>query len=217
MCVRVLGWVWNGGCGAWWFSAPVAAQAPASPGWRRTRRFLPPLCCLARGSCLPADRMVQQGHYGELSSILGAIPTNQQLATADAPEAEDEPEQKEPVKKLGAEEEEEEEEGEEIAAEGENDDDDEEEEEGAEEEEEEEEAGRQQGGAPAAAPQQQDGEGHAGRRDAQQRPRARRMQTFVFSATLTLPANLRKRLRKGGGGASGSSDLDSLMDKIPFR
>lgn len=97
------------------------------------------------------------------------------------------------------------------------DDDDEEEEEGAEEEEEEEEAGRQQGGAPAAAPQQQDGEGHAGRRDAQQRPRARRMQTFVFSATLTLPANLRKRLRKGGGGASGSSDLDSLMDKIPFR
>ncbi|EFN53172.1 hypothetical protein CHLNCDRAFT_25981 [Chlorella variabilis] len=71
-----------------------------------------------------ADRMVQQGHYGELSSILGAIPRRQQQA---------------------------------------------------------------------------------------------RLQTFVFSATLTLPASLRRRLRKGGGGASGSSDLDSLMDKIPFR
>jgi hypothetical protein len=39
----------------------------------------------------------------------------------------------------------------------------------------------------------------------------------VFSATLTLPAKLRQRLRKGGGGASGSTDLDGLMDKIPFR
>ena len=47
--------------------------------------------------------------------------------------------------------------------------------------------------------------------------RARRLQTFVFSATLTLPAALRKRLRKGGGGATGSASLDALMDRIPFR
>ncbi|KAL4431591.1 hypothetical protein ABPG77_001433 [Micractinium sp. CCAP 211/92] len=147
-----------------------------------------------------ADRMVQQGHYGELSSILGAIPTHQQLATAEAPEAEDEPEQKEPVKKLGAEEEEDEEAGQEEEEEGDGGEDEEEEEEGA---------TRQQDGASAAAQQQPD--------EQRQRPRPHRMQTFVFSATLTLPANLRKRLRKGGGGASGSSDLDGLMDKIPFR
>ncbi len=144
--------------------------------------------------------MVQQGHYGELSSILGAIPTHQQLATAEAPEAEDEPEQKEPVKKLGAEEEEDEEAGQEEEEEGDGGEDEEEEEEGA---------TRQQDGASAAAQQQPD--------EQRQRPRPHRMQTFVFSATLTLPANLRKRLRKGGGGASGSSDLDGLMDKIPFR
>ena len=51
----------------------------------------------------------------------------------------------------------------------------------------------------------------------QQQQQLHRLQTFVFSATITLPANLRKRLRKGGGGASGSSDLDGLMDNIPFR
>lgn len=41
-------------------------------------------------------------------------------------------------------------------------------------------------------------------------------QTFIFSATLTLPASLRKRLRKGGGGASGSASLEKLIDTLPF-
>jgi hypothetical protein len=36
---------------------------------------------------------------------------------------------------------------------------------------------------------------------------------MVFSATLTLPAALRKRLKRGGGGALGGTDLDNLMDK----
>ncbi len=43
------------------------------------------------------------------------------------------------------------------------------------------------------------------------------VQVFVFSATLTLPAVLRKRLKGGQGGASGSSSLQTLMDTIPFR
>ncbi|KAK9811744.1 hypothetical protein WJX72_009411 [[Myrmecia] bisecta] len=42
------------------------------------------------------------------------------------------------------------------------------------------------------------------------------VQTFVFSATLTLPASLRHRLKKGGGGSSGSSSLENLMEKIQF-
>lgn len=42
-------------------------------------------------------------------------------------------------------------------------------------------------------------------------------QTFIFSATLSLPTELRRRLKKGGGGASGSATLESLMDKIPLR
>ncbi|KAL4459000.1 hypothetical protein ABPG75_013865 [Micractinium tetrahymenae] len=191
----------------------------ATPGrlWDLMREGQAHVTDLSRLSFLvidEADRMVQQGHYGELSSILGAIPTHQQLATAEAPEAEDEPAEKEPVKKLGAAEEEEEEveeeeqeSGDDAADEGDG------EEEGQEEEEEEEE--RQQDGAAAAAAAEQQQQGQQGRQGRQ--PRTHRMQTFVFSATLTLPANLRKRLRKGGGGASGSSDLDSLMDKIPFR
>lgn len=39
---------------------------------------------------------------------------------------------------------------------------------------------------------------------------------MVFSATLTLPSSLRARLRRGGGGASGSADLQSLIDRLPF-
>eukprot|EP00967_Tisochrysis_lutea_P085707 scaffold120460_cov14-Tisochrysis_lutea.AAC.1 len=39
------------------------------------------------------------------------------------------------------------------------------------------------------------------------------VQTFVFSATLTLPASLRKRLRRGGGGAMGGVGFEKLMDK----
>lgn len=65
-------------------------------------------------------------------------------------------------------------------------------------------------------------------------------QIFVFSATLTLPQvcvgqsamfrfgthrlrlvreqELRKRLRKGGGGAGGNTaSLEGLMDKLPFK
>lgn len=41
-------------------------------------------------------------------------------------------------------------------------------------------------------------------------------QTFVFSATLTLPSELKQRLRKGGGGASGGASLEQLMDAVPF-
>ncbi|GAX73897.1 hypothetical protein CEUSTIGMA_g1347.t1 [Chlamydomonas eustigma] len=43
------------------------------------------------------------------------------------------------------------------------------------------------------------------------------LQTFVFSATLTLPGDKRKRLRKGGGGAGGGASLENLMDRIVFR
>jgi hypothetical protein len=39
------------------------------------------------------------------------------------------------------------------------------------------------------------------------------LQTFVFSATLTLPGEKRKRLRKGGGGAGGGASLENLMDR----
>ncbi len=46
---------------------------------------------------------------------------------------------------------------------------------------------------------------------------ARRVQTFVFSATLTLPPALRRRVRRGGGGASGSASLDALMASLAFR
>ena len=42
------------------------------------------------------------------------------------------------------------------------------------------------------------------------------LQTSVFSATLTLPSSLRRRLRKGGGGSSGSASLGDLMDRVPF-
>ena len=151
--------------------------------------------------------MVQQGHYGELSSILGAIPAQQALAAPEGAEATDEPAEREPVQRLRAGAEEQEEEGEEGEE-------DEEEQEGGsegdeeeEEEEEEEEAAKEQPEAEQQQQQQQHGKA----------PRPHRLQTFVFSATLTLPASLRRRLRKGGGGASGSSDLDALMDKIPFR
>jgi ATP-dependent RNA helicase DDX24/MAK5 len=149
--------------------------------------------------------MVQQGHYGELSNILGAIPVHQRLATHDAPVPEAVPEEQgeeeagQPAELAAADaapasDDDEAEEQEATEEEG-----DSEKEQEEQEEQEEEEQAKQQG------PQ------------AQQAQHLHRLQTFVFSATLTLPANLRKRLRKGGGGASGSSDLDGLMDQIPFR
>ncbi|PRW59446.1 DEAD-box ATP-dependent RNA helicase 13 isoform A [Chlorella sorokiniana] len=165
-----------------------------------------------------ADRMVQQGHYGELSSILGAIPAQQALAAPEGAEAADEPAEREPVQRLRAagddSDEDAEEEGEEEEEEG----DAEEGGESEQEEEGEEAAGEGQAGAASPAAQQaQEQQGQQQQRGGGRPPRPHRMQTFVFSATLTLPANLRRRLRKGGGGASGSSDLDALMDKIPFR
>ena len=122
--------------------------------------------------------MVQQGHYSELTNILGAIPHHQQLAAPEGPATEEEPvlEQEEGGGGDGVE-----------AAGG---------------------AGQPQ---QVEQQQQQPVLRPGGRR------LGRRLQTFVFSATLTLPAALRKRLRKGGGGASGSSDLDNLMDGVPFR
>ncbi|EFJ42527.1 hypothetical protein VOLCADRAFT_31081, partial [Volvox carteri f. nagariensis] len=52
----------------------------------------------------------------------------------------------------------------------------------------------------------------------QQRGKKHLLQTFVFSATLTLPLFLKKRLRRGGGGAGGgAATLESLMDRVPFR
>eukprot|EP00955_Chlamydomonas_euryale_P033962 349664-Chlamydomonas_euryale.AAC.1 len=43
------------------------------------------------------------------------------------------------------------------------------------------------------------------------------LQTFVFSATLTLPVALRRRLRGGTGGAAGGVSLEGLMDRMHFR
>ncbi|KAI7835433.1 hypothetical protein COHA_010662, partial [Chlorella ohadii] len=152
------------------------------------------------------------------------IPAQQALAAPEGREAADEPAEREPVQRLraaaeegdGEEEEageEEESDGEEGAEEG----------EGAEEESEEEGEEAEEAAAPGrggAASQAQQGHEHEQQGQEQRRGKAtrrHRMQTFVFSATLTLPANLRRRLRKGGGGASGSSDLDALMDKIPGK
>ncbi|PSC76969.1 DEAD-box ATP-dependent RNA helicase 13 [Micractinium conductrix] len=180
----------------------------ATPGrlWDLMREGQPHVTNLSRLSFLvidEADRMVQQGHYGELSSILGAIPTHQALAEPEAPLPEPEPEQREPKRKIGADGEEEAEEEEEEGGSG---SEREEDGSGGDEEQQEQEA--------ADAQQQQEEEEEE---EQAVRPRPHRMQTFVFSATLTLPASLRRRLRKGGGGASGSSDLDVLMDNIPFR
>ncbi|CAD7697637.1 unnamed protein product [Ostreobium quekettii] len=45
----------------------------------------------------------------------------------------------------------------------------------------------------------------------------RKMQTFIFSATLTLPQSLKARLRKLAKGPSGGATLDSVMDRLRFR
>lgn len=105
-----------------------------------------------------ADRMVQQGHYSELSSILGLVKVALDQRKEEEEDGADE---------SGEEEEKEEEEG----------DDD---------------------------------------KKKKRKKAVVKLQTFVFSATLTLPTNLRKRLRKGGGGASGSAGLENLMDAVPF-
>ncbi|KAL6755835.1 P-loop containing nucleoside triphosphate hydrolase protein [Haematococcus lacustris] len=72
--------------------------------------------------------------------------------------------------------------------------------------------GREQGIGKAA------GKKAGGRKAAGQWGSGGPLQTLVFSATLTLPKDMRRRLKKGkGGGALGSTDLDSLMDMVPFR
>eukprot|EP00191_Tetraselmis_sp_GSL018_P024721 CAMPEP_0177627994 /NCGR_PEP_ID=MMETSP0419_2-20121207/31509_1 /TAXON_ID=582737 /ORGANISM="Tetraselmis sp., Strain GSL018" /LENGTH=879 /DNA_ID=CAMNT_0019129203 /DNA_START=60 /DNA_END=2700 /DNA_ORIENTATION=- len=54
--------------------------------------------------------------------------------------------------------------------------------------------------------------------ESQFRPPKQPPQIFIFSATLTLPKDLRRRLMSGGGGAGGNSaDLEALMDKLKFR
>ncbi|GBF94480.1 DEAD-box ATP-dependent RNA helicase [Raphidocelis subcapitata] len=167
-----------------------------------------------------ADRMVQQGHYQELSSILDLIPRPSKGAEgaaaaaaaaasdgwADAPlldeggnvvveEGEEEEGEEE---QEGEEEEDGEAESEEAEGSG--------EEEGSEEEEEE--AAAAEAAAAAAV---------ARRRAAPRGARGPPLQTMVFSATLTLPASLRKRLRRGGGGSSGAATLEGLMGRVPFR
>ena len=45
-----------------------------------------------------------------------------------------------------------------------------------------------------------------------------KLQTFVFSATLTLPPALRRRLAKGGGGGGrGGASLDAVLAGVPLR
>eukprot|EP01024_Parvocaulis_polyphysoides_P031167 TRINITY_DN2823_c0_g1_i1.p1 TRINITY_DN2823_c0_g1~~TRINITY_DN2823_c0_g1_i1.p1 ORF type:complete len:631 (+),score=121.34 TRINITY_DN2823_c0_g1_i1:83-1894(+) len=45
------------------------------------------------------------------------------------------------------------------------------------------------------------------------------LQTFIFSATLTLPANLKQRLRKGKEGGAGGKvpTLEALLEQLQFR
>jgi ATP-dependent RNA helicase DDX24/MAK5 len=127
-----------------------------------------------------ADRMVQQGNYAELGSIVDAVQAARPLPPWKKAKLESQQEQqgmkdggKSKVKK----------EDKEGAAEQSSDDDD--------------------------GPDQEPAQGT--------RKGSTIMQTFVFSATLTLPGELRKRARRGGGGASGSATLESLMDRLPLR
>jgi len=125
-----------------------------------------------------ADRMVQQGHYAELSSILDAIPGARAAAAARG--------------QMNGHEGEEYIDPDDISFDSSGD--------------EEEEEGKEKAKKASA-------EKNARSKRALQGPQ---LQTFVFSATLTLPGDMRKRLRKGGGGASGSATLESLMDKVPL-
>ncbi len=137
-----------------------------------------------------ADRMVQQGHYAELSSILDTIPGARAAQAA---------------RKLnGGVEEEEYQDPDDIfpPLHSDEDDEDEGEESGDEEE----------GKKKKNVSSNKKSVAAAGKK----KTVGPQLQTFVFSATLTLPGDMRKRLRKGGGGASGSATLESLMDKVPL-
>ena len=115
-----------------------------------------------------ADRMVQQGHYSELTSIIDTIP-GARLASK---------------KKNGGGGDEDSDDGDALLEHEKVDPDDDDD----------------------------DGAAHSKKKHSQ----GPALQTFVFSATLTLPGEMRQRLRKGGGGASGSATLESLMDEVPF-
>ncbi|GFR48029.1 hypothetical protein Agub_g9861, partial [Astrephomene gubernaculifera] len=163
-----------------------------------------------------ADRMVAQGHYKELSNILDLLPhpTHAREVTEDPEFAElkaaKQQKQKQEAaakeKQAGSEEEEQEEE-EGGSGEGEQS-----EEADAMEEAEEEEEQQQQ---PEEEEEQEEEEQDEKKKG---KGKAHLLQTFVFSATLTLPLFLKKRLRRGGGGAGGgAATLESLMDRVPFR
>jgi ATP-dependent RNA helicase DDX24/MAK5 len=129
-----------------------------------------------------ADRMVQQGHYAELSSILDTIPGARAAQAARKKE-----------NGRGGDEEEEYQDPDEILP--------------FEDSEDEEDEDKNE--SKKSTKKENNG---AGRKKIV----GPQLQTFVFSATLTLPGDMRKRLRKGGGGASGSATLESLMDKVPL-
>ena len=83
-------------------------------------------------------------------------------------------------------------------------------------------------GAQAAKKKHNQGSGHGagGEEDGASLTKAARaaawagaMQTFVFSATLTLPDALRRRVRggKGGGAGRGGAGLDALVARVPLQ
>ncbi|KAF6262592.1 hypothetical protein COO60DRAFT_1699171 [Scenedesmus sp. NREL 46B-D3] len=183
-----------------------------------------------------ADRMVQQGHYQELSSILELLPTPD-LASAKAAAEVAEAEELQRLEEAAAEHTQQQQqagedgEGPEGASEGGPEGD----EQGSEDEamlsagdgataEEQEAEDQGQGSEEQVAEEQQrkQQQRYHGRGKLQQQrpqkkelPRGRHhlLQTFVFSATLTLPEQLHKRLRRGGGGSSGAASLENLMDR----
>ncbi|WIA42627.1 hypothetical protein OEZ86_008600 [Tetradesmus obliquus] len=168
-----------------------------------------------------ADRMVQQGHYAELSSILELLPTPDR-ASAKAAAAAAEVEEQRRLDEAAAQHKQQQQDEEDPGSDGGGEDDEEE----AEEEEEEADGEQQQENDDEQQPQQQrQNKKYHGR--AQHQPKQKQqkhlrgqhhlLQTFVFSATLALPAALHKRLRRGGGGSSGAASLENLMDRLSFR
>ncbi|GLI61466.1 hypothetical protein VaNZ11_003859, partial [Volvox africanus] len=154
-----------------------------------------------------ADRMVAQGHYKELSSILERLPhpANRRENTEDAEFAEmrkaKEKERRMKEKQQQGQKSERERRGGDPA--------------------ERLDAVEEEGGGgedPEQLQEEEEGGEDETEADGKQRGKKHLMQTFVFSATLTLPLFLKSRIRRGGGGAGGSAaTLESLMDRVPFR
>ncbi|GIL54325.1 hypothetical protein Vafri_9897 [Volvox africanus] len=162
-----------------------------------------------------ADRMVAQGHYKELSSILERLPhpANRKENTEDAEFAEmrkaKEKERRMKEKQRQQQRQKLERERREVDPDERLDDVEEGKHADAEE------GGEDPEQLPEEAEEEEEG---GGGEDGKQRGKKHLMQTFVFSATLTLPLFLKKRIRRGGGGAGGSAaTLESLMDRVPFR